>query len=137
MIFIDDEIGKKADKYNILKIICLTSIIHGGIRNKIYDQIKKDFLNVYGYKDIFLWHNLEKLEILKTQDSNYYYLTAKNDLQLIYENIDFNNPNDSSYAYSGYCPICIRLIEKAFKDGWGTIKETLKKIFHLYLNLFL
>ena len=126
--FIDDEIGKKADKYNILKIICLTSIIQGGIRNKIYDQMKKDFLNVYGYKDIFLWHNLEKLDILKTQDSNYYYLTAKNDLQLIYENIDFNNPNDSSYAYSGYCPICIRLIEKAFKDGWGTIKETLKKI---------
>ena len=126
--FIDDEIGKKADKYNILKIICLESMIHGGIRYKIYDQIKKDFLNVYGYKNIFLWKNLEKMEILKTQDSNYYYSVAKNDLQLIYEEIDVNNPNDSSYAYSGYCPICIRLIEKAFKDGWGSIKETLKKI---------
>lgn len=126
--FIEDEIGKKANKYNILKIICLESIIHGGIRYRNYEQIKKDFLNVYGYKEIFLWHNLEKMEILKSQDNNYFYSAANTDLKLIYEEIDFNNPNDSSYAYSGYCPICVRLIEKAFKDGWNTIKETLKKI---------
>ena len=126
--FIEDEIGKKADKYNILKIICLASIIHGGIRYRFYEQIKKDFLAVYGYKDIFLWHNLEKMEILKTQDSNYFFSAAKNDLNLIYEEFDPINPNDSSYAYSGYSPICIRLIEKAYKEGWGTIKETLKKI---------
>ncbi len=126
--FIEDEIGKKADKYNLLKIICLESIIHGGIRYRVYDQIKKDFLTVYGYKDIFLWHNLEKMEILKTQDSNYFYSAANTDLKLIYEEIDFYNPNDSSYAYSGYSPICIRLIEKAYKEGWNTIKETLKKI---------
>ena len=126
--FIDDEIGKKADKYNILKIICLESIIQGGIRYRIYDQIKKDFLNIYGYNNIFLWHNLEKMDILKTQDGNEYYSVANSDLKLIYEEIDVNNPNDSSYAYDGYCPICIRLIEKAYKDGWGTIKETLKKI---------
>ena len=126
--FIEDEIGKKADKYSVLKILCLESLIQGGIRYRIYDQIKKDFLNVYGYKDLFLWHNLEKMEILKTQDSNYFYSTANNDLKLIYEEVDFNNPNDSSYAYSGYCPICIRLIEKAYKEGWGAIKETLKKI---------
>ena len=126
--FIEDEIGKKADKYNILKIICLESIIQGGIRYRIYDQLKKDFLNVYGYKDIFLWHNLEKMEILKTQDSNYYFSVANTDLKLIFEEIDVNNPNDSSYAYGGYCPICVRLIEKACKDGWGTIKETLQTI---------
>ena len=126
--FIEDEIGKKADKYNILKIICLESIIHGGIRYRIYDQIKKDFLTVYGYKDLFLWYNLEKMEILKTQDSNYFFSAANTDLHLIYEEIDVNNPNDSSYAYSGYSPICVRLIEKAYKDGWGSIKETLQKI---------
>ena len=31
---------KKANKYNILKIICLESIIHGGIRYRNYEQIK-------------------------------------------------------------------------------------------------
>ena len=126
--FIEDEIGKKAEEYNLLRIICLESIINGGIRYKIYDEIKKDFLNVYGYKELFLWHNLEKMDILKSEDNNYFYSYANNELKLIYEDIDVNNPNDSSYAYTGYCPIIVRLIEKAFKEGWGTILETLKKI---------
>ena len=39
--FIEDEIGKKADKYNILRIICLESIIQGNIRYRVYDEIKK------------------------------------------------------------------------------------------------
>ena len=49
-------------------------------------------------------------------------------MNLIYSDIDVINPNDSSYVYGGYCPIIIRLIEKAFNPGWGTIKETIKKI---------
>jgi hypothetical protein len=45
--FIEDEMGKKANEYNLLKIICLESIIHSGIKNKIYEQIRKDFLNTW------------------------------------------------------------------------------------------
>ena len=126
--FIDDEISKKSDKYSILKIICLESIIHGGIRYKFYEQFENDFLNTYGYKNIFLWKNLEKIGVLKTQDNNFFFTTASSDLNLIYSDIDVINPNDSSYVYGGYCPIIIRLIEKAFNPGWGAIKETIKKI---------
>ena len=68
------------------------------------------------------------MNILKTQDSNYFFSSVNNDLKLIYEEVDVNNPNDSSYAYGGYCPICVRLIEKAFSNGWDSIKETLKKL---------
>jgi hypothetical protein len=126
--FIDDEISKKSDKYSILKILCLESIIHGGIRYKFYEQFEKDFLNTYGYQNIFLWKNLEKIGVLKTQDNNFFFTTASTDLNLIYSDIDVINPNDSSYVYGGYCPIIIRLIEKAFNPGWGAIKETIKKI---------
>ena len=126
--FIDDELSKKSDKYNILRILCLESIIHGGIRYKFYEQFEKDFLNTYGYKNIFLWKNLEKIGVLKTQDNNLFYSTALADLNLIFSDVDVINPNDSSYVYGGYCPIIIRLIEKVFSQGWGTIKETIKKI---------
>ena len=126
--FIDDELSKKSDKYNILRILCLESIIHGGIRYKFYEQFEKDFLNTYGYKNIFLWKNLEKIGVLKTQDNNLFYSTAITDLNLIFSDVDVINPNDSSYVYGGYCPIIIRLIEKVFSQGWGTIKETVKKI---------
>ena len=126
--FIDDEISKKSDKYKILKILCLESIIHGGIRYKFYEQFQKDFLNTYGYKNIFLWKNLEKMGVLKTQDNNFFFTTTSTDLNLFYSDIDVINPNDSSYVYGGYCPIIIRLIEKAFSPGWGAIKESITKI---------
>ena len=127
--FIDDELSKKANEYNLLKIICLESIIHSGIKYKIYEQIKKDFLNIYGYQEIFLWHNLEKMEILKQQDNNNFYSDANKKLQLIFDNIDIIDPNDISYAYNGYAPIFLRLVEKAISQGgWNSIRDLLKKI---------
>ena len=127
--FIEDELSKKANEYNLLKIICLESIIHSGIKYKVYEQIKKDFLNIYGYQEIFLWHNLEKIEILKQQDNNNFYFDANKKLQLIFDNVDINDPNDISYTYNGYAPMFVRLIEKAISPGgWSTIKDLLKKI---------
>ena len=127
--FIEDEMSKKANEYNLLKMICLESIIHSGIKYKIYEQIKKDFLNVYGYQELFLWHNLEKVEMLKPQDSNSFYSDANKKLQLIFENVDTNEPNDISYTYNGYAPIIVRLIEKSLSQGgWNVIKDLLKKI---------
>ena len=126
--FIDDELSKKSDKYNVLKILCLECIIYGGIRYKFYEQFEKDFLTTYGYKNIILWKNLEKIGLIKTQDNDLFFSTACNDLNLIYPDIDVNNPNDSSYVFGGYCPIIIRLIEKAFSSGWSAIKDTIKKI---------
>ena len=127
--FIEDELSKKTNEFNLLKMICLESLVHSGIKYKIYEQIKKDFLNVYGYQELFLWHNLEKLEILKPQDNNNYYSDANKKLQLIFDNVDVNEPNDISYAYNGYAPMIIRLVEKSISQGgWNSIKDILKKI---------
>ena len=42
--------------------------------------------------------------------------------------MDLNEPNDISYAYSGYAPISIRLVEKAVSKGWKSIEDVLYKI---------
>ena len=86
-------------------------------------------MNTYGYQDLFLWRNLEKVEMLKPLDSQNFYIEANKKLQLIFGNVDLNEPNDTSYAYIGYSPIIIRLIEKGISQGgWGNIKDILKKI---------
>ena len=126
--FIDDELSKKSDKYSILKILCLECILYGGIRYKFYEQFEKDFLTTYGYKNLILWKNLEKAGFIKTQDNDLFFSAVCNDLNLLYPDIDVINPNDSSYVFGGYCPIIIRLIEKAFSTGWGMIKDIIKKI---------
>ena len=127
--FIEDELAKKSEEYNILRIICLDSLVHGGIKNKLYEQIKKDIINIYGFQELFLLRNLEKINVLKTyESSSNYYNDLNKKLKLINESVDLNNPNDSSYSYSGYCPIIIRLIEKCFSKGWNSIKDILGKL---------
>ena len=126
--FIDNELTKKNEEYNILKIICLISSLKNGIKSKLYDQIKRDFLQIYGFQELFLLNNLEKINILKNQEGSNYYNDIEKKLKLIYEDVDLNEPNDISYSYSGYAPITVRLIEKAIIKGWKSIEDILYKL---------
>ena len=127
--FIFDEIRKKSDEYDILKIICLYSIIHSGYKNKIYDQIRKEFFIVYGFQELFLWKNLERLGVLKSSDSQNFYQTVLKKLNLINEEqFESKEQKDISYVYNGYCPIFLKLIEKMVEKGWGNLKDILKEL---------
>ena len=127
--FIFDEIRKKSNEYDILKIICLYSIIHSGFKSKIYDQLRKEFFIVYGFQELFLWKNLEKLGVLKAQDNNNFYSTINKKLNLMSEEeLDTKEQKDASYVFNGFCPITIRLIEKMIEKGWNGIKDILKEI---------
>ena len=126
--FIDNEMTKKSEEYNLLKIICLISSLKNGIKSKFYDQMKRNFLQIYGFEELFLWNNLEEINILKPQESSNYYNDIEKKLKLIYEDIDLNEPNDISYSYSGYAPISVRLIEKAITRGWKNIEDVLYKL---------
>jgi hypothetical protein len=126
--FIDNELTKKSEEYNLLKILCLISSLKNGIKNKIYEQIKREFLQIYGFQELFLWNNLEKVNALKSQDGSSYFNDIDKKLKLIYEDVNLNEPNDISYSYSGYAPISIRLVEKAITKGWKSIEDVLYKL---------
>ena len=127
--FIFDEIRKKSEEYDILKIICLYSIINSGYKNKIYDQLRKEFFLVYGFQELFLWRNLEKLGILKAADNKSIYQTILKKLNLINEEqFESKEQKDISYIYNGFCPIILKLIEKMLEKGWGNIKDILKEL---------
>ena len=36
--------------------------------------------------------------------------------------------NDCSYVLNGYCPLSLKIIEKAINGKWGTINDILRKI---------
>ena len=126
--FIDNEMTKKSEEYNILKILCLICCLKNGIKSKYYDQYKRDFLQIYGFEELFLWNNLEKVNMLKPQEGSNYYNEIEKKFKLIYEDVDLNEPNDISYSYSGYAPISVRLIEKAITKGWKSIEDVLYKL---------
>ena len=127
--FIDNELTKKSEEFNLLKILCLISSIKNGIKYKIYDQIKREFFQIYGFQELFLWKNLEKLGVLKAQDNNNFYSTINKKLNLMSEEeLDTKEQKDTSYVFNGFCPITIRLIEKMIEKGWNGIKDILKEI---------
>ena len=129
MEFIFDEIRKKSDEFDILKMICLYSIIHSGYKSKIYDQIRKEFFIVYGFQELFLWKNLEKIGVLKSADNQNFYQVILKKLNLINEEqFESKEQKDISYVYNGFCPIFLKLLEKMVEKGWGSIKDVLKEL---------
>ena len=126
--FIDNELTKKSEEFNLLKILCLICNLKNGIKSRIYDQIKREFFQIYGFQELFLWNNLEKANILKSPEGSNYYMDIDRKLKLIYEDVNLNEPNDISYSYSGYAPISIRLIERAVTKGWKSIEDILYKL---------
>ena len=119
--FYNNYLCKKNDKNILLRLICLESLCQSGIKSKYYDVLKRDYINTYGFQEIFLWKNLEKMNIIKKDDRSYIYYKANKKLNLICENVNIMEENDISYAYNGYSPIIIKLIEKCFLNGWNNL----------------
>ena len=126
--FYENEIAKQTDMTKVLRLMCLESLVHNGLKPKLYDNIKRDFLNSFGFQEVFLLKNLEKLKILKKQNEKSSYEFINESLNLIKEDVNINEPNDCSYVFGGFCPITIRLIEAAVKKGWGSIKEVIRRL---------
>jgi hypothetical protein len=131
--FYDDYIIDKKDMHKILNLMILESLTGSGISN--YEKFKKDILAVYGYQNLFLFRNLEKLEWLKEKDklslkklfkSNYEQINEK--LHLYNEDFVLGQTDDLSYVHQGYCPISLRLIEKVGEGGWSEIKDVFQLI---------
>ena len=125
--YYDTEMARKGDYVELMRLFCLENLYFGGVKGKIYESFKNDFLLTYGHKLFFLIKNLEELKILNKDGKSKYYQTLFEKLNLINFNIDLNNPKDTSAVFGGFAPLSIRLIENSIKKGLGTLyKEFLK-----------
>ena len=129
--YYETEMARKGDPYDLLKLFCLENLVFGGVKNKVYDSFKNDFLLTYDEKLFFLFKNLEELKILKKGGSSKFYQMCLDKLKLLNFDVNIYNPNDTSYVFSSFCPISIRLIEKAFCAGWGAIQKDILKNFQM------
>ena len=131
--FYNDYISEKKDLYKILNLILLDSLTQNGIKE--YSSLKRDIMNIYGYQNIFLFRNLEELGLIKERGTKITKKIFKSNLQKINENLNLINVEfniekifDLSYIDDGYCPLTLKLIEKAVEGGWKRIRDTLELI---------
>lgn len=131
--YYNDYISEKKDLYKILNVIILQSLIQNGIEN--YFLLKREIMNIYGYQQIFLFRNLEFLNLVKEKENitlqklfKSRFKQINENLNLINRNFKLRETNDLSYIVEGYCPLTLKLIEKAGEGGWSEIRETLNLI---------
>ncbi|KAG0140954.1 hypothetical protein CROQUDRAFT_664506 [Cronartium quercuum f. sp. fusiforme G11] len=130
-------IDQEAPLLTILRLLCLYSLVNGGLKLKTLESFKRDILQTYGYHHLNLLIKLSKLNLLKVSNqtnsmvggmiiSNNYnnsnnnqlnFNSIRKKLKLIIDEIDEHEPNDISYTYSGYAPLSIRIIENLLNNN--------------------
>ncbi|GBB83477.1 hypothetical protein RclHR1_01020018 [Rhizophagus clarus] len=115
---IEEMIDRQVPILQVLRLLCLLSIVNGGLKQKSFEFFKKEILQTYGFEHLQTLLNLERLNMFVKQGSasskfNY----VRKHLQLIVDEVDEQNPQDISYVYSGYAPLSVRLIQCVTKGG--------------------
>lgn len=125
---IDELISRDVPLSTILRLLCLESIVAGGLRPRDLDSFKRQILHAYGFQHLLTLDALEKMELLQSRSSaaalllpgsgatgatgsktNYAYL--RKELRLIFDDVNEADPNDIAYVFSGYAPLSIRIIQ--------------------------
>jgi hypothetical protein len=120
---IEDLILAEAPIFIVLRLLCLLSVVGGGIKPKNLEYLKREILQTYGYDKITLLHMLNKTQLLtrattSSSRSSIGFQAVRSPLKLVVDDVDERQPNDISYAYSGYAPLSIRLVQAvAQKDA--------------------
>jgi len=142
--YLEDCINIKDPLLKILRILCLSSLTMSGIPQLEYENLKSKIVQNYGCGLLITFNQLEKTGLITIRknesgkqssggssglgggNSNLSFEYIKEQLNLIIEDVDENDPSDISYVFSGYAPISVRLVQYAMGKGWKQIEDALK-----------
>lgn len=129
---IEELVAQEADMQTVLRLLCLASIVAGGVKAKALENLKREILQAYGYNHLPLLLTLASppLAVLLPNPlpastppsvvaSKYPYTNLRKQLRLLIEDADplEELENDISYVYSGYAPISVRLVQCVAQKG--------------------
>ena len=133
--YYDELLFEQKDLNGLIKLMVLESLTQNGVKD--YNNLKREILNIYGFQNIFLFKDLETLGwlkekiLLKSIKKNITTLTfnqINEKMGLIKLDYDINKINDCSYVLGGYCPLSLKIVEKAVEGKWSTIIDVLRKL---------
>lgn len=113
LAIIEDLMLQEVPWPTVLRSLVLMSLTSGGIKPKVLEGFKRDFLQTYGYHHLPLLVALQDLNLLVKAPNTapQPFPSLRKPLRLIVDDIDDAAPNDISYVYSGYAPLSIRLVQ--------------------------
>ncbi|GAA6038956.1 hypothetical protein JCM8097_000593 [Rhodosporidiobolus ruineniae] len=123
---IRDLINQEVPLRTVLRLLCLYSIVSGGIKQKTLEEFKRDILQTYGFEHLPLLLYLQQLNLLVRPPPSSRstpkppFVGSRKPLRLIVDDVDEQNPHDMSYVFSGYAPLSVRLVQYALGGGGGS-----------------
>lgn len=123
---ISELIARDAPLRTILRLLCLESVMNGGLRAKDLENFKREIIHAYGHQHLITLSSLEKMGLLQVRGSAAAslvgsqsgragsvtdYARVRRTLQLIFDDVNESEPDDIAYVYSGYAPLSVRLIQ--------------------------
>lgn len=124
--YIEDLIAQQEPIIKVLRLLCIQSITNSGLKQKLLDYYKREIVQTYGYEYLPFLLNLEKVGLLKVQQSLRQYAVLRKALRLTVEDESEITPKDISYVHSIYAPLSIRLAEQLVQPGgWQGLSDIL------------
>jgi hypothetical protein len=114
--YIEECINKQEPLVKVLRLLCLLSLCTGGLKEKTHTFFVKEIIQTYGFEYLFTLNNLGKLGFFRKAGESKlgnWFAAVRQPLRLLVLDVNEQEPNDIAYAYSGYAPLSVRLVEYA------------------------
>ncbi|KAF2099431.1 Sec1-like protein [Rhizodiscina lignyota] len=130
---ISELIARDVPLPTVLRLLCLESVMNGGLRARDLENFKRDILHAYGHQHLVTLTSLEKLGLLTARGgaaanlvgsqagkpgTQTDYPRVRRTLQLIFDDVNESEPDDIAYAYSGYAPLSVRLVQCVLQKSY-------------------
>eukprot|EP00043_Microstomoeca_roanoka_P018932 m.207037 g.207037 ORF g.207037 m.207037 type:complete len:637 (+) comp16913_c1_seq2:399-2309(+) len=129
--FIEDCIGRHENLPKVLRLLCIQSLVNGGLRQSTLDFFRREILQTYGFEHVVTLDNLTAAGLLTPyaqEKATFPHLSRS--LSLIADvPEDDSQLEDYHFTYMGYAPLSIRVVEelaKPDKSGLRTMDEVLR-----------
>ncbi|KAG5477359.1 hypothetical protein LSCM4_04578 [Leishmania orientalis] len=127
--YIEDLVFRKEKLEIVVRLIALLSVVNGGLREKDLLSLKENMMLVYGIPHVIAtFFLLERCGLLSVQSGKgSSYSTLRKQLQTWNPPLADEQPNDIAYAYSGYAPPLVRMVEALLRNpqAWDAEDDTL------------
>lgn len=130
---ISELISRDVPLRTVLRLLCLESVMNGGLRARDLENFKREILHAYGHQHLVTLTSLEKLGLLTSRSSGAAnlvgsqsakpgsqtdYNRVRRTLQLIFDDVNESEPDDIAYTYSGYAPLSVRLVQCVLQKSY-------------------
>merc|ERR1712050_550769 len=62
---IEDAIDDQKPFHDVLRLLCLYSLVNNGVKSKQLDQLKRNIIRSYGYEHLLTLCNMERVGLLR------------------------------------------------------------------------